>query len=309
MKIRSSSNRFGPLVLFSVINTTILVVTLIEKSIKISYLYLFICFVFMWLYYCIIYFRYFKYIYIKVDSNQVYSCAAKREYKLKDFFRVKKIRNFDIKSIPLDNIKYYGFFQKRILEKYIESNNGYFQDTEILDKTPFKKIKRKTAMMLFIVTVDGQYEYIDLSDFLETKQFRLEKAMQKHTGMEPFRLEAQSEVDKKRKEYDMRNPRLWVEMAKAFFICGLFAAAGFLLGYLLIKLEIYLKPSNLIYDEHSRMRLTYYAMSIVFTLLPVGFIVAYQLKEKEIKVIVKKGMLICGGIIIVAFLAATYLNW
>ena len=28
-----------------------------------------------------------------------------------------------------------------------------------------------------------------------------------------------------------------------------------------------------------------------------------------LKVIVKKGMLICGGIIIVAFLAATYLNW
>ena len=252
MKIRSSSNRSGPLVLFSVANTTILVVTLIEKSIKISYLYLFICSVFMWLYYCIIYFRYFKYIYIKVDSNQVYSCAAKREYKLKDFFRVKKIRNFVIKSIPLDNIKYYGFFQKRILEKYIESNNGYFQDTEILDKTPFKKIKRKTAMMLFIVTIDGQYEYIDLSDFLETKQFRLEKAMQKHTGMEPFRLEAQSEVDKKRKEYDMRNPKVWAEMVVSFSFVLILTAVGLFLGSLLMKLEIYLKPSHLVIMTNSR---------------------------------------------------------
>ena len=309
MKIRSSSNRSGSLVLFSVANITILVVTLLQKSIKISYLYLFIFSVFIWLYYCIIYFRYFKYIYIKVDSNQVYSCAAKREYKLKDFFHVKKIRNFVIKSIQLDNIKYYGFFQKRILEKYIESNNGYFQDTEILDKTPFKKIKRKTAMMLFIVTFDGQYEYIDLSDFLETKQFRLEKAMRKHTGMEPFRLEAQSEVDKKRKEYDMRNPKVWAEMAVTFLICSLLVAVGLLLGSLLMKLEIYLKPSHLVYDEHSRMRSIYYGTSVILTVLPAGFIVAYLLKDKQIKVIAKKGMLISGGIVIVAFLAATYLNW
>ena len=309
MKIRPIDNRLIPVKLFAIFGIVLLLGVLFDKSIDVKYQYYLVFCTIAWIYFCITYFGYFKYIYMEVNETEVYISKPKHQYHMSDFFSLKKIRKFNITTVQLDSIKYYGIYKGRILKSYVENNNGYFNDTALKGTSPIILPIMQKKDVLFIVTTDGTYYYTDISEYNVTNQFKLEGEIQKNTGLLPFRFEAHSKVDKARKEYDMRNPKVWVAMAVIFFVSMICVAVGLLFGGLLIKLEIYLKPSHLIYNEFSRMRSIYYGTLVIFAIFPGGLLFEYLYKEKLFSAIYKKGMLISGGIVIVAFLAATYLNW